>query len=133
MKNVSKKIKKCIRGKKFKKARTDSANIGEFKGIKHISNIKSAKKRILTPKIKNEKSEVITSRRGIANGFGEFYSKLYVDDECDNEEQDADKRKMRTGIRNKVDGEGEVKKKTRVLPLTAPQKRKSRRHQNMRR
>ena len=80
-----------------------------FEGINHISNIKSAKKTILTPKIKNEKREVITLRRGIANGFGEFHSKLHVDDQCDNEEQDADKREMRTGVRNKVDGEGEVK------------------------
>ena len=62
----------------------------EFKGIKNISNIKSSKKRILTPKIKHEKGEVITLRRGIANGFGEFHSKLNVDDQCDNEEQDAD-------------------------------------------
>ena len=48
-------------------------------------------------------------RKLIANGFVEFHSKLYVDDQCDNEEQDADKREMRTGVRNKVDGEGEMK------------------------
>ena len=34
---------------------------------------------------------------------------LHEDDQCDNEEQDADKREMRTAVRNKVDGEGEMK------------------------
>ena len=53
----------------------------EFKRTKHISNIKSAKKRILTPKIKNEKGEVITLRKAIANGLGEFHSKFFVDDQ----------------------------------------------------
>ena len=80
-----------------------------YQGHKNISNIKSAKKRILTPKIKNEIGEVITLRKGLDNGFGEFCSKLYADDQCDNEEQDADKKEMRTGVRNKVDGEGEMK------------------------
>ena len=32
MKHVSKKIKKCIRGKRIKKARTDSANTGGAQG-----------------------------------------------------------------------------------------------------
>ena len=33
------------------------------------------KKRVLITKIKNEKGEVITSRKGTANLFGEFYKK----------------------------------------------------------
>ena len=57
----------------------------EFKGIKSISSIKSAKKRtLILPK--NETSEVDTSRNGIVNVFGEFYCKLYADDQCDETE-----------------------------------------------
>ena len=43
--------------------------------MKNIPGIKSPKKRVLTTKIKNEKGEIITSRTGIANVFGEFYNK----------------------------------------------------------
>ena len=48
----------------------------DFKGVKNIPGIKSAKKRVLITKIKNEKGEIITFRNGIANSFGEFYKKL---------------------------------------------------------
>ena len=41
----------------------------DFEGVSNIPGIKSAKK----TKIKNERGEVITSRKGIANVFGEFY------------------------------------------------------------
>ena len=44
----------------------------EFKGVRNIPGIKSAKKRVLITKIKNEKGECITSRKGIANVFGKF-------------------------------------------------------------
>ena len=54
-----------------------------MKGTKNIANIKLAKRRILIPKIKNMKREVITSRRGIADVFREFYGKLY-DEDCGN-------------------------------------------------
>ena len=53
----------------------------DFKGIKKISGIKSAKRRVLITKIKNEKGEVITSRKGVANLFGECYSRLYDQDQ----------------------------------------------------
>ena len=46
----------------------------DFKGIRNITGIKSAKKRVLITKIKNEKGECITSRKGIADVFGEFYN-----------------------------------------------------------
>ena len=36
---------------------------------------------MLITKIKNERGEIITSRKGIANVFGEFYAKLYGDNE----------------------------------------------------
>ena len=53
--------------------------------------MKSAQRRVLIIKIKNEKGEVITSRKGIANVFGEFYSKLYDEDQHDETEMESDK------------------------------------------
>ena len=53
----------------------------EFKGVRNIAGIKTAKKRVLITKIKNDKGECITSRRGIADFFGEFYKRLYEDRE----------------------------------------------------
>ena len=38
---------------------------------------------MLITKIKNERGEIITSRKGIANVFGEFYKKHYDDNEQD--------------------------------------------------
>ena len=58
------------------------------------SRIKTAKKRVLITKIKNEKGECITSRKGIADTFGEFYKRLYEDSGKDDSEQEmsGDKR-----------------------------------------
>ena len=53
----------------------------EFKGVRNISGIKTAKKRVLITKIKNDKRECITSRKGIADAFGEFYKILYENKE----------------------------------------------------
>ena len=39
----------------------------DFKGVRNILGIKSAKKRVLITKIENEKGECITSRKGIAD------------------------------------------------------------------
>ena len=66
----------------------------EFKGVRNIPRIKTAKKRVLITKIKNEKSECITSRKGIADTFGEFYKRLYEDSGKDDSEQEmrGDKR-----------------------------------------
>ena len=55
----------------------------DFKGVRNIPGIKSAKKRVLITKIKNDKGECITSRKGIADVFGEFYKRLYEDNERD--------------------------------------------------
>ena len=60
----------------------------EFKGVRNIPRIKSAKKRVLITKIKNKKGECITSRKGIADVFGEFYKRLYEDKEKDESEDD---------------------------------------------
>ena len=60
----------------------------EFKGVRNIPRIKTAKKKVLITKIKNEKGECITSRKGIADTFGEFYRRLYEDSEKDNSEHE---------------------------------------------
>ena len=58
------------------KRQMDSQRILEdFKGIRNIAGIKSAKKRVLITKIKNQKGECITSRKGIVDVFGESYKK----------------------------------------------------------
>ena len=43
----------------------------DFKGIRNIPGIKSARRRVFITKVKNEKGEVITSRKGIADVFGD--------------------------------------------------------------
>ena len=60
MKELSKSIIKCMRDKKRVK-----------------------RQQVIQKNIKNESGEVITSRKGIANVFGEFYKKLYDDNEQD--------------------------------------------------
>ena len=60
----------------------------EFKGVRNIPRIKSAKKQVLTTKIKNDRGECITSRKGIADAFGEFYKRLYGHSEKDDFEHE---------------------------------------------
>ena len=56
-------------------------NLEELKGTKNISNVKSAKRRIPIPKIKNTKGEAIKTRKRIANVFAAFFEQLHEDDE----------------------------------------------------
>ena len=44
---------------------------------------------VFISKIKNERGEIITSREGIATVFGEFYKKLYDDNEQDEYENES--------------------------------------------
>ena len=60
----------------------------EFKGVRNIPRIKTAKKIVLITKIKNKEGECITSRKGIADAFGEFYKRLYEDSEKDDSEHE---------------------------------------------
>ena len=66
----------------------------DFKGVRNIPGIKTAKKRVLITKIKKRKGECITSRKGIADVFGEFYKRLYEDNEKDDCEHDVRKRRQ---------------------------------------
>ena len=64
LKEVSKCIKKCIRDKKRMKRQQDIQRILEdFKGVRNIPGIKSAKKRVFITKIKK-------TRKGIASHLG---------------------------------------------------------------
>ena len=98
-KDVSKQIRKCIRDKKRAKRQEEIQRILEdFNGIKKIPGIKSAKRRALITKIKNEKGGVITSRKGIANVFGEFYKQFYDDQEHEETEQENEENENESSI-----------------------------------
>ena len=60
--------------------------------------------------MENGKGETITSRKGIPNVFGEFYSKLYAEDQLGQEVQDPhnSETRMNTERESRVD---EVKMK----------------------
>ena len=89
LKELSKRIKKCIREKKRMKRQQDIQRIlEEFQGVRNIPGIKTAKKKVLITKIENDKGECITSRKGIADVFGEFYKRLYEDNERDDFEHE---------------------------------------------
>ena len=64
LKGLSKRIKNCIREKKRMKRQQDIPRIlEEFKGVRNIPVIKTAKKKVLITKIKNDNGECITSRK----------------------------------------------------------------------
>ena len=60
----------------------------DFKRSTKYPGDKSAKKKVLITKIKNDKGECITSRKGIADAFGDFYKRLYEDNEKDDSEHE---------------------------------------------
>ena len=82
LKEVSKNIKQCIRdNKRVKRQQVIQRILEDFKGVSNIPGIISAKKKVLITKIKNERGEIITLRKGIANVFAELYKRLYDDNE----------------------------------------------------
>ena len=79
IREISKEIKKCIRdNKRLKRQEKIQKILEKVKGTKNISSIKSVKKRILIPRVKNKEGEVVKSRQGIADVFAKFYEDLYV-------------------------------------------------------
>ena len=48
--------------------------------------------------MKNDKGETVTSRKRIANVFGEFFSKLYAEDQLGEEVQEAHNSETRMNI-----------------------------------
>ena len=61
--------------KNEKTAKTSKESLKSSKAYEISRGIKTAKK-LLIPK-KNDKGECITSRKGIADVFGEFYKRLF--------------------------------------------------------
>ena len=53
---------------------------------------------MLITKINNEKGEVITSRKGIANDFGDFNRKIFDDQEHEQTEQENGENENESGI-----------------------------------
>ena len=49
----------------------------KVRGTKNIPSIKSVKRRILIPKIRNKDGEAEKTRQGIANVFAQFHEELY--------------------------------------------------------
>ena len=89
-------IQKCIRERKRTKRQEKIQQIPEeYRGIKGISRIKTGRSRTLIPKVKNDKRETITSRKGIANVLGEFYSKLYAETQLGEETQESENMETR--------------------------------------
>ena len=88
IREISKEIKKYIReNKRLRRQEKIQKILEKVKGTKNINSIKSAKKRILIPKVKNKEGEAVKTRQGIANVFAKFYEELYVgEDENDNED-----------------------------------------------
>ena len=88
LQEVSKCEKMYQRQKRMKRQQDIQRILEDFKGVKNIPGIKSAKKEVLITKIKNERGEIITSRKAIADVFGQFHKKLYDDNEQDESEQE---------------------------------------------
>ena len=82
--------------------------------------IKSAKKRVLITKIKKEKKEIITSRRWIANVFGEFYNNLYDDNEHDESEQEIGENEHKSSTDVHINSTDEM---TRIPEITTEELR----------
>ena len=83
LKDLSKRKKNASEKKRMKRQQDIARILEDFKRVRNIPRINTAKKRVLITKIKNEKGECITSRKGIADTFGEFYKRLYEDNERD--------------------------------------------------
>ena len=88
----------------------------DFKGIRNIPVIKSGKQRVLITKIKNEKGECITSRKGIADVFGEFYKKLYEDNDQNESGQElgGDENKSCTDVQYTTLKRGQESQRSRL-------------------
>ena len=110
LKELDKQIRKYIRDKKrTKRQEKYSKNPTETRSQ---SGTKSAKKRIFITKMKNEKGEVITSRKGIASAFGEFYSKLYDDEQHEGTELESNNNETE----NNKEDQGYDVEETRDIP-----------------
>ena len=119
----------------------------DFKGTKNIPGIKSAERRVLITKKKNEKGEVITSRKGIANVFVELTKKIFDDKKQEETEQKIDENENESSIDVHNNNTNEMMRipeitteelrtaisKLKKRQICRQQRNQSRRHQSMRR
>ena len=92
----------------------------DFKGVKDIPGIRSAPKRVLITKLKNEKGKIITSRNGIANVFGEVCKKLFDDNEQEETEQEIGENENGSRIYVHTNNTNEI---TRIPEITTEELR----------
>ena len=86
LKDLRKNQKLYQRKKRMKRHHDIERILEEFKGVRNIPRIKTAKKRVLITKVKDKEGECVTSRKGIADTFGDFYKRLYEDSGKDDSE-----------------------------------------------
>ena len=124
IREISKEIKKCIRdNKRTKRQEKRQKKSGKVKDTKNISSIKSVKKRILIPKVKNKEGEAVKTRQGIANVFAKIYEDLYKGEEAyndedmswctDHENADFQPNRHNSGVHNRRDPSGHRSIETR--------------------
>ena len=70
----------------------------DFKRDQEHSRNQICKKKSTHHQDKNEKGEFITSRKGIANVFGEFHKKLYDDQEHEETQQEHEENETESSI-----------------------------------
>ena len=86
------------RQKREKRQQDNQGKLENFKGVSNIRGIKSAKKKVHITKVKNERGEINTSRKGIVHVFGDFYKQLYDDNEQEESEQEIGENENESSI-----------------------------------
>ena len=130
------------RWKRMKRQQDSQRILEDFKGVRKITGIKSAKNKEFITKIKNERGEIITSREGIANLYRE-----YDDNEQDESEQEIGENENESSTDVHNNGTDEMTRTPEITTeelrtainkflkkqITRQQWNPSRRHQSMRR
>ena len=87
IREISKEIKKNIReNERMKRQERTQKILEKVIGTKNIPSIKSVKRRILIPKIRNKDGEAEKTRQGIANVFAKFCEELYKGEDGQDDE-----------------------------------------------
>ena len=127
----AKRSKNALEKKRKKRQGKIQKILENLKGTRNIFNIKSMKKRVLIPKVKNKKGETINTKQEIANVFAEFYESLYEGEDDEEEKKTESRTEQNERIRDQHDPipEFSKKKKRDSRCHRSPQKRKSKRQQ----
>ena len=90
IREISKEIKKQIRvNKRTKRQERIQKILEKVKGTRNIPSIKSVKRRIFIPRVRDKEGEIVKTKQGITNVFvAKFYEDLY-EGEGDRTEGDA--------------------------------------------